>query len=103
MRAACRPYGWGGCTSSARLTWRWSGAGGSGWLCLGRARRAEERAAALQQWLGAASHRARAGPRAAGPELGPERQANSEPELPFRPEAAQADATCAVCGRTLKT
>jgi hypothetical protein len=49
-----------------------------------RARRAEERAAALRQWLGAA-HRA-----------------PTPLELPFRPEAAQAATMCAVCGRALR-
>jgi hypothetical protein len=57
-----------------------------------RTRRAEERSQALHEWLGAAAHRSRAAPpNAAG-----------APELPFRPEAAAAGATCAVCGRNLK-
>jgi hypothetical protein len=56
-----------------------------------RARRAEERSQALQEWLGAASHRSGAAPNPA-----------RTPELPFRPAAAPAGATCAVCGRSLK-
>jgi hypothetical protein len=57
-----------------------------------RARRAQERSQALQEWLGTAAHRFRA----ASPNAAP------GPELPFRPESAPVGATCAVCGRTLK-
>jgi hypothetical protein len=56
-----------------------------------RARRAQERAVALHQWLGAAGHRLPAGS-----------LPQAEPELPFRTATARSGATCAVCGRSLK-